>query len=125
MPAPLSGAAHPEARAVMARTEAQRERSQYRKTQQMIDQTHGGFAGKSILEKMIEQLDIATGKYLDAKASTDPLIGLKTEMIARGEIRGLARAISLMQNPYYPTRAIKSVEAESANRVRRARHAQE
>lgn len=106
----------------MARSEAQRERSQYRKTQQMIENTHGGNAGRSILEMLIEELDKATGKYLDIRANGGNPPTMST---SRGEVRGLARAISLMQNPYYPTRQIKALEAESASRVRRARHAAE
>lgn len=101
----------------MARTDAQ----QARKLERLEATTHGGYAGRSILEMLIEKLDHAMECYLDAKASTDPLIGIKTEMRCRGEVRGLARAISLMQNPYQPTRAIKQVETDSASRVRRAR----
>lgn len=87
----------------------------------MIENSHGGYAGASILEQLIQQLDSATHRYLDAKESTNPLIGLKTEMTARGEMRGLARAIALMQNPYRPVAGIKQVEKDSASRVRRAR----
>ena len=101
----------------MARTDAQRERHAYRKTQTMLEQTHGGNAGRSILEMLTEQLDVATRRYMSEMTGGTQ----KGVLIARGEIRGLARAISLMQNPYHPTRGIKQVEKDSADRVRRER----
>lgn len=102
----------------MARTD----RHEYRKTQRMLEQTHGGYAGKSIIEKLLEQLDKAMDTYLDFKADPDRLMSEKT---ARGEVRGLARAIAMMQNPYYPTRNIKQIEKDSAARVKEKRNAAE
>lgn len=107
----------------MARTDAQRDRSQYRKTQQMIENTHGGNAGRSILEMLGEQLDRATLRYLEAK--DDRVVTDVGVAQCRGEIRGLARAIALMQNPYRPIAGIKQAEKDSASRVRRTRHAEE
>lgn len=101
---------------------ARSEQSQYRKTQRMLEHTHGGFAGKSIIEKLIDQLDKAMEKYLDFKADPDRLM---SERMARGEVRGLARAIGMMQNPYYPTRDIKQIEKVSAARVKEKRNAAE
>lgn len=103
----------------MSRSDAQRERSQYRKTQQMIENTHGGNAGRSILEMLVEQLDAATARYMNKQNAILP------DRVERGEIRGLARAISMMQNPYYPTRQIKQVEKDSAARVRRSHAAEQ
>lgn len=89
----------------------------------MLDQTHGGYAGRSILEMLIEQLDKAGRRYLESK--DDRVVTESGVAQCRGEIRGLARAIALMQNPYQPTRAIKQIEKDSINRVRSQINAEE
>jgi hypothetical protein len=93
---------------------ARSERSQYRKTQQMIEQTHGGNAGRSIFEMLREQLGRAAGRYIESMTEGTQ----KDVLIARGEVRGLARAVALMQNPYYPTRDIKALEREAVEAAR-------
>lgn len=108
----------------MARSDAQRDRQQYRKTQQMLDQTHTVPAGRSIIEMIREQLDEASTRYVLGMTEGTQ----KEVLIARGEIRGLARAVALMQNPYYPTRAIKQIEKDSVERAKerlRARQQQD
>lgn len=92
------------------------DRSTYRKTQRMIDQTHGGFAGKSILELITDELDRAVGRYLDAATPED-------KIRLRGEVRGLARALMIFAVPTYPS--IKAVEKAAVYRVKEKRHAAE
>lgn len=99
----------------MARSEAQRERSQYRKTQAVIEQTHGGFAGKSILERMTDEMDRAVGRYLDAEPGDK-------KQIARGEVRGLARALVLFATPTY--RDVSHCEKVAVRRVKEQRNAE-
>lgn len=101
----------------MARTESQRERSMYRKTQRMLETTHGGFAGKSIMEMITDELDLAVERYLDVKGNPDRL---KTEMLARGEVRGLARALVIFAVPTY--RDIKQCERAAVRRVKEKRN---
>lgn len=105
----------------MARSDAQRDRQLYRKTQSMLEQTHGGYAGKSTIEKLEDELDKAMNKHLDAKAAGDVMVAKQT----RGEVRGLARAVGMMKSPYYPIQGLKEAETASASRVRRSRHAAE
>lgn len=104
----------------MARTEAQRERSQYRKTQRMLETGHGGYHGKSILEKITDELDRATERYLDSK--DDRVVTEKGLAIARGEIRGLARALHIFAVPIYSS--IQQTEKASVRRVKEKRDAQ-
>lgn len=101
----------------MARSEA----SQYRKTQRMIEQTHGGFAGQSILEKITDELDAAVERYLDSK--DDAVVTETGVAIARGEVRGLARALTIFAIPMYPN--VKAAEKASAARVKEKRNAAE
>lgn len=97
---------------------ARSERAQYRKTQQMLEQTHGGNAGRSIIGMLQEQLNAAGERYV-----TEMLGGTQKGMlIARGEIRGLARAVATMQNPYHPTRGIKELEKDAVARAREKHH---
>lgn len=102
---------------------ARSDRAEYRKTQRMIEHTHGGYAGKSLLEKITDELDAAVERYLAAKDSTDPLVGLKTEMIARGEVRGLARALTIFAIPIYPN--VKAAEKAAVRRVKEKQDAAE
>lgn len=101
----------------MVRNERQRERQQARKLERLEANTYSVPPGRSILEMLIEKLDHAMECYLHARTE-------KEKTLCRGEVRGMARAIALMQNPYHPTRNIKVLEQESASRVRRA-HAEE
>lgn len=102
---------------------ARSERSTYRKTQAMLDQTHGGNAGRSILEMLIEQLNKAATRYVEQKDARAGNEDAAAVALARGEVRGLARAISLMQNPYYPTRGIKELERDAVTRAREKKNA--
>lgn len=111
----------------MARTERQQDRAEYRKTQRMLEQTHGGFAGRSIIEMLSEQATKAADRYLTAKANAETSVDpahTAEQSLYRGELRGLARAISLMQNPHYPTRNVKQLEREAADRAKALRSAQ-
>lgn len=102
----------------MARSDNQ----QYRKTQRMLDETHGGNAGRSILQMLQEQLDAAAVRYLEKKAAA--ILTADTDVaVIRGEIRGLARAIALMQNPYHPTRGIKELERAAVAKAKEHRDA--
>lgn len=93
------------------------ERTQQRKIDRLIEHTHGGYAGRSILEMLIEQLDRAVERHLTIQ---DSGLGNPPSMSAsRGEVRGLARAVAIMQNPYQPDH--KNVEREAAQRVREYR----
>lgn len=100
---------------------ARSDRAEYRKTQRMIEQTHGGFAGKSILEKITNELDAAVERYLDAK--NDAVITETAVAIARGEVRGLARALTIFAIPTYPS--IKAAEKAAVQRVKEKRNAAE
>lgn len=93
----------------MARSEA----SVYRKTQRMIEQTHAVPHGPSILESLTWELSDAAQKYVLGRRDGKP-----TEEIAlaRGELRGLARAVARMQNPYQPK--VKQVEKDAVREVR-------
>ena len=98
----------------MSRTDAQ----EYRKTQRMIEQTHGGNAGASIIERLEVQLDVAMARWM----GEDDAVKKAT---ARGEVRGLARAVGMMKSPYRPVSGLKQAEKDSAARVRSARGANE
>ena len=100
----------------MARTEQQLDRQQYRKTQRLIEQTHGGFHGKSLLEQITDHLDEAVGRYLDC---TDE----DKKKTARGEVRGLARALCTFATPMY--RDVKHCERVAVRRVKEQRNAAE
>lgn len=103
---------------------ARNERAQYRKTQAMIEQTHGGNAGRSLIEMLRDQLAITADHYveLDGFGPDDP--GTTTypkRHTVRGELRGLARAVCIIESPYAPTRGIKELEREVVQRAREAR----
>lgn len=83
------------------------DRWNYRKTQRMIDHTHGGHAGQSIIEKLTEQLDLLIVGHGDKALSE------KRKNIFRGEILGLSRAIALMRGI-----EVKDVTREAVARVR-------
>lgn len=105
----------------MARTDKQRERSQYRKDQRTLEHTHGGFYGGSILEKITQALDDSVEKYLLAK--NDSKVSDAATGICRGEVRGLARALVIFAVPTY--RNIKQCEQMAVRRVKEKLDAQE
>lgn len=100
---------------------ARSDRAEYRKTQRMIEQTHGGFAGKSLLEKITDELDAAVERYLAAKE--DAVITETGVAIARGEVRGLARALTIFAIPIYPN--VKAAEKAAVRRVKEKQDAAE
>lgn len=110
------------------RTEERLERSRARKVDRMMENTCTIPPGPSIMESLILDLDKATHKYLVAKANAAEGwadAGHKAEVaLHRGEMRGLARAVARMQNPYHPTRDIKGLERESISRVKEAHGAE-
>lgn len=98
---------------------ARSERAQYRKTQSMIEQTHGGNAGRSLIEMLRDQLAHAAERYVESKE--DRVVTEVGVAQCRGELRGLARAVCIIESPYHPTRGIKELEREVVQRAREAR----
>lgn len=98
-----------------------------RKVAKVEAQTHGGYAGPSIIEMLESHLEYACIRYLEVKdehvgpccEDAPKLIG-----IARGTVRGLAEAVSLMRNPYtiqssdWMRESVKGVEKEFIRRAR-------
>ena len=96
------------------------ERRIARKTQRTLLQTHGGYAGPSLIETFETELLEATIKYIQMKDS--PLTGdekvdelayharERKAATARGIMRGLATAVAVWRNPYMQD--IKGVEKE-------------
>jgi hypothetical protein len=83
------------------------DRWNYRKTQRMIDHTHGGFAGDSIIEKLTDQLELIIARHSDTTLSE------KRKNILRGEVLGLSWSIALMRDM-----DAKDVIRESVARVK-------
>lgn len=100
----------------MVRNERQRERQQQRKLERLEANTCTVPPGRSILEQVIEKLDHALECYFHAKAD-------KEKNLCRGEVRGLARAVAIIENPYQPN--VRRVELEAATRVRAKQRAEE
>lgn len=103
------------------RSSSQRERSQARKLERLAEHTHSVPPGKSILEKITDELDAAVEKYLDIKASGHG--NPPTMSTARGEVRGLARALVIFAVPTY--RDVKHCEKAAVRRVKEKRSAEE
>lgn len=93
----------------------------HRRTQRRIErkaakveaQTHGGYAGDSIIETLESHLEKACVRYLEAKADSPDDTDLE-----RGIIRGLAEAVALWRNPYTARESVKGVEKEFMRRAR-------
>lgn len=72
---------------------------------------------------MKADLDKAMTKYFEAKKEYDRYEApgfdrLADVQLARGVVRGLAKAVGRMESPYYPIRGMKNAERESVRRVR-------
>lgn len=100
----------------MSRSDA----STYRKTQRMIEQTHAVPHGPSILESLRWELSDAAQKYVLARRDGMPVEEIA---LARGELRGLARAVARMESPYNPR--IKPIEKAAVAEVREKLDAQQ
>lgn len=100
----------------MARSDA----SVYRKTQRMIEQTHAVPHGPSIVESLEWELSDAAQKYVLARRDGKPAEEIA---LARGEVRGLARAVARMRSPYQPH--VKQTEKDFVAEVREKLDAQE
>lgn len=80
-----------------------------RKMQKVLAQSHGGFAGKSIIEMLEDELSEACIQYLVLKENygggTDGFTTAEWEAAgkklgeARGRIRGLAISVAMMRHP--------------------------
>lgn len=99
--------AHPDARGA---------RRQARKLEKVAQHSHSGFAGKSIIEQIESQLTAACTRYLELRSG-----GVDERQTARGQIRGLAIALSFMGvNCYHGGRGnvVKAIEREYFARVK-------
>lgn len=95
-----------------------------RKAERTLQNTHGGYAGPSLIESLETELLEATIKYIQAKSQEYPedeeytlteWVDIKADRAkklatARGIMRGLATAVAVWRNPY--TQDIKGVEKE-------------
>lgn len=79
-----------------------------RKMEKVLAQSHGGYAGKSILEILEEELTTACVQYLNIRAEEVSAEGLdhagwedrgKRTGAARGKVRGVAISIAMMKHP--------------------------
>jgi hypothetical protein len=90
-----------------------------RKVAKVEAQTHGGYAGPSIIEILETHLEKACIRYLEL--SNEVPGGISDKMrTQRGVVRGLAEAVALWRNPYTAREAVKGVEREFMRRARKA-----
>lgn len=90
------------------------------------EETSVSGTGKSIIEKLRDELDRATKNYLTTKQELedDEFPDRDLEMLQwekklrRGIVRGLAMALGMYESPYYPKRGAKNAERESMRRIR-------
>ena len=72
-----------------------------------VEDSHGGLAGRSILEMIWEKLDLAYAALQQHAARMDddpePSIARETLAALKSECKGLATAIAIMTNPYEPS----------------------
>lgn len=110
----------------------------HRRTQRRIERkvakveanTHGGYAGPSIIEILETKLLGACLQYLAQKRSrdqeaeiTDPMLLVDAQRevsTARGIVRGMAEGVAVMRNPYVADRrgVIKEIEREFIKKAR-------
>lgn len=87
-----------------------------RKVEKTLGQTHGGYAGQSLIERMETELLEATIRYLELKNQGVPGWDNEGHSIpsARGKVRGLAIGVAVMRNTYTAGAAqvIKGIERE-------------
>jgi hypothetical protein len=86
----------------------------------MLDATHTVPHGPSIIESLEWELSDAAQKYVLARRDGKPVEEIA---LARGEVRGLARAVARMRSPYQPH--VKEVERQFVAEVREKLDAQE
>jgi hypothetical protein len=106
-----------------------------RKVAKVEQQTHGGYAGDSIIEAVEKRLLRACIRYLEVKKQTEgeedeeytPIEWIKVDVdraskrsTARGVVRGLAEAVAHIRNPYTALGATSGVEREFMRRARKA-----
>lgn len=89
-----------------APTDERTQRRHERKLEKVLANSHGGFAGKSIIELLEDELTSACVEYLAAKRKFADM-GLSGALgddqsridTARGKIRGLAVSVAMMRHP--------------------------
>ena len=119
-----------------ARTQDTPERSSRRaerKARKVEANTHGGYAGPSIIEILEEHLEKACVRYLTVLEQTqgdedEEYTAIEWITVAkdraskrgtaRGVVRGLAEAVALWRNPYTMKESVKGVEREFMRRAR-------
>lgn len=91
-----------------APTDAKTQRRHERKLEKVLANSHGGFAGKSIVEMLEDELTTACIEYRAARESLAGATGFDESgfsdtrdkvATARGRIRGLAISIATMRHP--------------------------
>lgn len=108
------------------RTEEQRARKREREADKRIGRmnAHQPAPGPSIRENILADLDKAMEKWLDLKAEGYGSGDTEVAM-ARGEVRGLARAVGRFGwsgvSSYYPVKGMKAAEQQSLARVKAKR----
>jgi hypothetical protein len=93
-----------------------------------LENSHGGLAGRSILEMLMEQLDMKWAEFMEDDAS-DEWETYKTDLdlededleflerveeyfTLKGKLAGIGYAIAKIRNPYKPDIAAVSAEAQ-------------